>query len=131
MPGMVELLAKAHAGVEAAVRGVIEAPPHHLANALVAYAHTSHTLVPVARFSAAPVAAAATVPQQSIVQQIQNAAYSWSPVVMILFFMALLYLMWRTLKVMPRVKPQQIKPASNQSVSFADIAGVDEAKAEL
>jgi cell division protease FtsH len=32
---------------------------------------------------------------------------------------------------MPRVKPQQIKPASNQSVSFADIAGVDEAKAEL
>ncbi len=39
--------------------------------------------------------------------------------------------MWRTLKVMPRVKPQQIKPASEQSVSFADIAGVDEAKAEL
>src|SRR4030081_2963673 len=39
--------------------------------------------------------------------------------------------MWRTLKVMPRVKPQQIKPASRQSVSFDDIAGVDEAKAEL
>ncbi|HEX3433295.1 MAG TPA: AAA family ATPase [Solirubrobacteraceae bacterium] len=126
-----ELLAKVHAGVESAVRGVIEAPPHHLANALVAYAHTSHALVPVARFSAAPVVATAAAPQQSIVQQIQNAAYSWSPVVMILFFMALLYLMWRTLKVMPRVKPQQIKPASNQSVSFADIAGVDEAKAEL
>jgi len=34
-----------------------------------------------------------------------------------LFFAALLYLMWRTLKVMPRVKPQQIKPASNQSVT--------------
>ena len=50
---------------------------------------------------------------------------------MILFFVALIFLMWRTLKVMPRVKPQQIKPASNQSVSFADIAGVDEAKAEL
>src|SRR5205085_1375177 len=40
-------------------------------------------------------------------------------------------LMWRTLKVMPRVKPQQIKPASNQSVSFADVAGVDDAKGEL
>ena len=39
--------------------------------------------------------------------------------------------MWRTLKVMPRIKPQQIKPASNQAVTFADIAGVDEAKAEL
>jgi cell division protease FtsH len=50
---------------------------------------------------------------------------------MILFFGALIYLMWRTLKVMPKVKPQQIKPASNQSVSFADIAGVDDAKGEL
>ena len=39
--------------------------------------------------------------------------------------------MWRTLKVMPRIKPQQIKPSSNRSVTFADIAGVDEAKAEL
>ena len=35
------------------------------------------------------------------------------------------------LKVMPRIKPQQIKPASSQSVAFDDIAGVDEAKAEL
>jgi cell division protease FtsH len=67
----------------------------------------------------------------SIVQDIQDWAYQWSAVVMILFFAALLYLMWRTLKVMPRVKPQQIKPASNQSVSFKDVAGVDEAKAEL
>ncbi|HEY2182132.1 MAG TPA: AAA family ATPase, partial [Solirubrobacteraceae bacterium] len=57
--------------------------------------------------------------------------YNWSPVVTIIFFSALIFLMWRTLKVMPRVKPQQIKPASDQSVSFADVAGVDEAKAEL
>jgi cell division protease FtsH len=49
----------------------------------------------------------------------------------ILFFAALIFLMWRTLKVMPRIKPQQIKPASSQAVSFADIAGVDDAKAEL
>ena len=64
-------------------------------------------------------------------QQIQNWALQWEPVVAILFFTALIFMLWRTLKVMPRVKPQQIKPASNQSVSFADIAGVDEAKAEL
>ena len=50
---------------------------------------------------------------------------------MIVFFAAIIFVMWRTLKVMPRVKPQQIKPSSNQSVTFADIAGVDEAKAEL
>jgi cell division protease FtsH len=67
----------------------------------------------------------------SVVQEIQSFAYDWSPVVMILFFLALIYLMWRTLKVMPRVRPQQIKPASNQSVSFDDIAGVDDAKGEL
>jgi cell division protease FtsH len=67
----------------------------------------------------------------SFVQDIQEWAYQWSSVVMILFFAALLYLMWRTLKVMPRVKPQQIKPDSSQSVAWQDIAGVDEAKAEL
>ncbi|HEY2142141.1 MAG TPA: AAA family ATPase [Solirubrobacteraceae bacterium] len=72
-----------------------------------------------------------TVVGTSLVNKIQEWSYQWSSVVMILFFAALLYLMWRTLKVMPRVKPQQIKPASNQSVSFEDIAGVDEAKAEL
>src|SRR5271166_6223514 len=77
-----------------------------------------------------------TVPVQSasgtsFVQEIQTAAYNWSPVVMIVFFTALILMMWRTLKVMPRIKPQQIKPSSKQAVSFADIAGVDEAKAEL
>jgi cell division protease FtsH len=73
----------------------------------------------------------APVVHTSFAQEVQNWAYNWEPVLMILFFSALLYVMWRTLKVMPRVKPQQIKPASRQSVSFDDIAGVDEAKAEL
>src|SRR2546425_2929311 len=50
---------------------------------------------------------------------------------MFLFFTAIILVMWRTLKVMPRIKPQQIKPTSSQAVSFADIAGVDEAKGEL
>jgi cell division protease FtsH len=71
------------------------------------------------------------VPQASITQEIQNWALQWEPVIAIVFFTALILLMWRTLKVMPRIKPQRIKPASNQSVTFADIAGVDEAKAEL
>jgi len=128
---MVDLLVGTSSGVEATVRHVLTAPPKHLASALLDYAHTSHALVPVAAFhEAGPLIVAAT-PHTSIVQQIQNAAYNWSPVVMIVFFMALIFVMWRTLKVMPRVKPQQIKPSSEESVSFADIAGVDEAKAEL
>src|SRR6202035_3447910 len=83
-----------------------------------AHAHiVSHTVAPV--------------PQASITQEIQNWALQWEPVIAILFFTALILLMWRTLKVMPRVKPQRIKPASSQAVTFDDIAGVDEAKAEL
>jgi len=126
---MVDVLEGVTAGVQALVRGVIEAPQGRLEHALIAYSHSAHTLTPVASGPTTPTIVAG--PQESIVQQIQTAAYSWSPVLMIVFFGALLYLMWRTLKVMPRVKPQQIKPASNQSVSFEDIAGVDEAKAEL
>ncbi len=67
----------------------------------------------------------------SFVAELQNWAYQWSSVLMILFFGALLYLMWRMLRVMPKVKPQQIKPSSQESVGWDEIAGVDEAKAEL
>jgi cell division protease FtsH len=67
----------------------------------------------------------------SLVQEIQNIAYAWQPVLTFVFFTAIILVMWRTLKVMPRIKPQRIKPAAKQSVTFADIAGVDEAKAEL
>jgi cell division protease FtsH len=120
---MVEVLEGVNAAVVRAAQGVLKAPPPRLAHALLAYAHARAVPVRVA----APVAAS----HSSIVQDIQNWAYQWSPVVMIIFFSALIFLMWRTLRVMPRIKPQQIKPASSQSVSFADIAGVDEAKAEL
>jgi cell division protease FtsH len=72
-----------------------------------------------------------STPHMSIVEHIQTWAAQWSSVVMIVFFLCLIFLMWRTLKTMPRVKPQQIKPASGQAVSFSDIAGVDEARGEL
>src|SRR3954471_14007784 len=59
---------------------------------------------------------------------LQDFALTWLP----LIFMALLvFLVWRTLKVMPRTKPQQIKPESKLEVAWDDIAGADEAKAEL
>ncbi len=67
----------------------------------------------------------------SFVEQIQNWAVNWEPVVAILFFIALIFLMTRMLKVMPRVKPQQIKPSSDQSVGWDDVAGAEDAKAEL
>ncbi len=70
-------------------------------------------------------------PHIPLTTRIQEFATNWEPVIAILFFTALIAVMWRTLKAMPRIKPQRIKPASKQQVSFADIAGVDEAKAEL
>ena len=121
---MAELLERTNAAVTAAVRGVFEGSPSRLAHALLL-----HPRAPIATV-VEPVPAPAAV-HTSIAQQIQNFALAWEPVVAVLFFVAIIFVLWRTLKVMPRVKPQQIKPASKQAVSFADIAGVDEAKAEL
>src|SRR3954469_7685506 len=59
---------------------------------------------------------------------LQNFALTWLPLIL----MALLvFLVWRTLKVMPRTKPQQIKPETKLEVAWTHIAGVDEAKEEL
>ena len=44
---------------------------------------------------------------------------------------AIVYVLWRTLKMMPQTKPVQIKPQANQDIGWEDIAGVDEAKDEL
>src|SRR6266508_4623090 len=60
--------------------------------------------------------------------RVENFAQLWLPVV---FMGALVYLVWRTLKLMPRTKPQQITPRSRSSVTWDDIAGVDETKDEL
>ena len=72
-----------------------------------------------------------SVPHNSVSTEIQNFATNWQPVIGVLFFIVIIGVMLRFLKTMPRVKPQRIKPASKQKVSFNDIAGVDEAKAEL
>jgi len=60
--------------------------------------------------------------------QIENDIITWAPIV----FMALLvFFIWRTMKLMPKTKPQEIKPDSKASVGWKEVAGADEAKAEL
>ena len=44
---------------------------------------------------------------------------------------ALIFVLWRTLRLMPQTKPVQLKPEASLEVGWDDIAGVDEAKAEL
>ncbi len=73
----------------------------------------------------------AAAPAESLSTRIQNFFYDWQPVFMVLFFGALVYLMWRVLKVMPRVKPQKIAATSKEAIGWDDIAGADDAKAEL
>jgi cell division protease FtsH len=132
---MAQLLAEVNSGFAHAVRSLFKVPTGRLAHALqaqsqaaqaqLAQAH-AHTAVP-----SAPPPAASGGSGTSFVTELQNWALNWQPVLMFVFFSAIIFVMWRTLKVMPRIKPQQIKPASKQAVSFDDVAGVDEAKAEL
>ncbi len=49
----------------------------------------------------------------------------------VLLMLSLVFLIWRTLRLMPRTKPQEISPKSKSAVSWDDVAGVDETKDEL
>ena len=68
---------------------------------------------------------------ESFLDQVKNFGTEWSGVFMILFMFIIAFFLWRTLKLMPRTKPVQIKPEVKSSIGWDDIAGVDEAKDEL
>ena len=57
--------------------------------------------------------------------------YDLGIIVPMVFLGLIAYFMWRTLRLMPRTKPQEITAKSKSSVSWADVAGVDETKDEL
>jgi cell division protease FtsH len=64
----------------------------------------------------------------SLLDRLQTWSLTWLP---ILLMIALVYLIWRTLKMMPRTKPQQIRPEGSGSIQWDDVAGCEEAKHEL
>jgi cell division protease FtsH len=59
---------------------------------------------------------------------LRDAALTWLPVA---FFGLICYLLWRTVQMMPRVKPAQLRPDDGSPVTWGDVAGADEAKDEL
>jgi cell division protease FtsH len=61
-------------------------------------------------------------------ENLQDKIIIWAP---ILFMGLLVFFLWKTAKMMPRTKPQEIKPDAKSSVAWDDVAGADEAKAEL
>jgi cell division protease FtsH len=60
--------------------------------------------------------------------KVENNIITWAP---ILFMGLLVFFVWRLMKMMPKTKPQEIKPDSKSSVGWSDVAGCDEARAEL
>src|SRR6266496_4417801 len=57
-----------------------------------------------------------------------NSILIWTP---ILFFGAIVFLLWRTIQLMPRVKPAPIESQSGSSIGWGDVAGLDEVKEAL
>ena len=63
-----------------------------------------------------------------MLRDIPGYVLSWVP---LLFFGLIAYLLWRTVQLMPRVKPAQIQPRSRTSVRWHEVAGLEEVKSEL
>jgi cell division protease FtsH len=70
-------------------------------------------------------------PPPSFLERLQEFGTNWSGFIGIIFMVALIFVLWKSMKMMPRTKPMQIKPDASPEVAWESIAGVDEAKAEL
>ena len=56
---------------------------------------------------------------------------NWWPLLGLTFYCVLLYIFWRMMQLMPRVKPATVIVDPRTAIEWGDIAGADEAKAEL
>jgi len=57
-----------------------------------------------------------------------NSLLIWVPM---LFFAAIVFLLWRTINLMPRVRPAPLEAQSRSAISWSDVAGLEEVKEEL
>jgi cell division protease FtsH len=64
----------------------------------------------------------------TVLDDIARIALTWLPLLMICL---IVYLLWRMVQLMPRVKPAQITPGSKTAVKWHEVAGLEEVKAEL
>src|SRR5947209_3532588 len=53
------------------------------------------------------------------------------PLLSFVMLCVLIYLLWLAVRLMPNTKPRTIRPDERSGVRWTDVAGVDEAKAEL
>jgi cell division protease FtsH len=71
------------------------------------------------------------VPHQSWLDHIRSGASGWLPVFVILFFGVIAYFTFRMVRYMPRTKPAEVTTSGKSDVGWGDVAGVEEARAEL
>jgi cell division protease FtsH len=64
----------------------------------------------------------------SLFGDIARTALAFLPLV---FFGLIIYLLWRSLQYMPRVKPPRVEATATTNIRWDDVAGAEEAKAEL
>src|SRR5438874_6429413 len=55
----------------------------------------------------------------------------WIPIIFVLLMVIVVWLLWRMVRLMPKIKPTEITPGSASSVTWTDVAGLEEAKEEL
>lgn len=72
-----------------------------------------------------------TVEDGGTFTDIRDFATEWSALLGLLFMALIVFLIWRSLKLVPKTAPQTLKPAAKSSVSWEEIAGADDAKEEL
>src|SRR5881398_534440 len=60
-----------------------------------------------------------------------NFATQWLPLAFFAILVLTAWLLWKTVGMMPRVKPAQMDSKSKSSVTWNDVAGVEEVRAEL
>jgi cell division protease FtsH len=63
--------------------------------------------------------------------QAADFATTWLPLAFFAILILTAWLLWRTVGMMPRVKPTHMDARSKSSVSWDDVAGVEEVRAEL
>src|SRR5438477_8106782 len=63
--------------------------------------------------------------------QAADFATTWLPLAFFFILVLTAYLLWKTVGMMPRVKPQHTESGSKSSVSWEDVAGVEEVREEL
>jgi cell division protease FtsH len=66
-----------------------------------------------------------------IFSQIPEVTARWLPVAFVLLLVVIVYLLWRTLQLMPRIKPAEQDAQGKSSIKWDDVAGLPEAKSEL